>query len=346
MTDKIDVTVLAAGGSLPQGLPDPVADKLIPYLPVHGRIILIARRQGRIAGLLVALRRPTARMLRITWMWPQDERDIDQALAGRLAAYSGDNGIRVWRIAGSADVTEAQRLMLGLPAPAPDKDYAERWLGNDDPRPERRVPLYTQTTEFTCGPSSLAMSFAGLDGMTRPDRHLEVALWREATTVFGLTGPGGCDPYGVALAARKRGFATRLFMSTEEPVLLDRGNTEAKRDLMRFVQADFKTQAIEAGIAIEQRAFAIEEIAEAVAGGAIAILLIDQMETHGHHAPHWVVAHHLDDGVFFVNDPWIERDAFETDADARDLPIDRETLDRMAWYGEPRYRSALILSSP
>lgn len=345
MTDSIDVTTLDAGAGLPAGLPEDIAARLTSYLPAHGRKILIARQSGAIIGVLVALHRPTAQMFRIAWAWAA-RHEAGQALAAKLAQLSAEAGILSWRIAGEtteADVARDMRLLLGLPHGAGDRGFAERWLANHDMRAARDVPLYMQTTEFTCGPCSLAMSFAGFDPAQRPDRHIEIALWREATTVFGLTGPGGCDPYAMALAAAQRGHATRLYMSTEEPVLLDRGNTEAKRDLMRFVQADFKAKAHDARIVIENRAFDIAEIRDAVAGGAIAIVLIDQMETHGHAAPHWVVAHAIKDDIFLVNDPWIDREGFETGADAHDLPVKLSVLDRMSWYGEPRYRSAIIL---
>ncbi|QIG46629.1 hypothetical protein G5V57_01955 [Nordella sp. HKS 07] len=346
MTDSIDVTTLAADASLPSGLPEDIAGRLALYLPVHGRKILIARRSGMITGVLVVLHRPTAQMFRVAWMWAGD-REASQALAAKLEELSAEAGILSWRIAGEtteSEIADDMRLVLGLPRDTGKRGYSERWLANHGMRAKREVPLYAQTTEFTCGPCSLAMSFAGFDPGRVPDRHLEIALWREATTVFGLTGPGGCDPYAMALAAARRGHETKLFMSTDEPVLLDRGNTEAKRDLMRFVQADFKARASAAEIAIEKRAFDIAEIRDAVAGGAIAVVLIDQMETHGHTAPHWVVAHSVKDDVFLINDPWIDRASFETGAEAHDLPVRLSVLDRMAWYGEPRYRSAIVLS--
>lgn len=343
----IDVTLLDAEAGLPFGLPEDIAGRLSSYLPVHGRKILVARQAGTVTGLLVALHRPTAAMFRIVWLWAA-RREATHALAVKLAQLSAEASIRSWRIAEEtpeADIAEDMRMLLGIPRRADRRGFAERWLHNRDMTVARPVPLYLQSTEFTCGPCSLAMSFAGFDPAHVPTRHLEIALWREATTVIGLTGPGGCDPYAMALAAAKRGLATRLFMSTDEPVLLDRGNTEAKRDLMRFVQADFKTRALASPITIEKRAFDISEIRDCIADGAIAVLLVDQMESHGYRAPHWIVAHSVQEDDFLVNDPWIDSAAFETGADAHDVPVSLAALDRMAWYGEPRYRAAIILET-
>ncbi len=182
------------------------------------------------------------------------------------------------------------------------------------------------------------MAFAGLDPKADMDRSLEVAIWREATTIVSMDGPGGCDPYGLALAAASRGYGTRVFMSTSEPILIDRGNTEPKRDLMKFVQSDFKTRVFEAGITVKERAFDIAELRDALTDGSIAVVLVDQRETHGRTAPHWVAVHAAGDDHFLVNDPWFEPDALETPVDVVDLPIRDAMLEKMSWYGETPYR--------
>lgn len=97
----------------------------------------------------------------------------------------------------------------------------------------------------------------------------------------GIDGwPGGCDPYGLLLAAASRSYPVKVFMSMPEAILIDRDNTEAKRDLMKFVQVGFKGSVLGAGITVEDRAFTITELGDAVAAGSIAGL-IDQMETQG-----------------------------------------------------------------
>ena len=48
----------------------------------------------------------------------------------------------------------------------------------------RRVPHYGQTTDFSCGPSSLIMAMKALKPSIRIDRALELQLWREANTIF------------------------------------------------------------------------------------------------------------------------------------------------------------------
>lgn len=350
MAEPINVTQLLDGHEAPLGLPAAMAEHLAAIQSARGRIVFIARRGDAIVGLLIGRRRRTALMLRISHFWV-DADDIDRNAVGRelvsaLEQLSLDSDILTWRIAADTrenDVPTSLRALAGIAAAWPGSRYTERRLRNDGPTVNSTTPIYTQTTGFTCGSASLMMAFAGLDPSSAMDRLLELTMWREATTVVSMDGPGGCDPYGLALAATSRGYAVKVFMSTPEAILIDRGNTEAKRDLMKFVQADFKTRVLDAGIEVESRAFTIAELRDAVAAGSIAVVLIDQRETHGRTAPHWVVAHAVSEDHFLVNDPWFEVDALENATDVVDLPIRDAMFDRMAWYGEPAYRAALII---
>jgi hypothetical protein len=348
----IDIIQILDGQDAPDGLPAAVADRLAVFLAARGRLVLVARRGAAVVGLLVGLRRRTTAMLRIVWFWVDpaeadaDSQEAGRALIAELERISLASDVLAWRIAnttGETDIPVALRTLTGIAAAEPGSVYSQRALRNDEVPPRPLAPLYPQSTGFTCGPASLAMAFACFEPELLLDRQLEIALWREATTVIGLVGPGGCDPYGLALAVASRGYALRLFMSTPEPTLLDRGNTEAKRELMTFVQADFKSRVLASGVDVEHRAFESAELRDAIAGGAIAVVLIDQMETHGRTAPHWVVVHAVHDDLFLLNDPWVEIDAQETNADVLDLPIRTSVLERMAWYGEPRYRAALVI---
>ncbi|PLP55604.1 hypothetical protein CYK37_29645 [Mesorhizobium loti] len=350
MAEPITITQLPDGHEAPQGLPVAMAGHLAITQLARGRVVFIARRGDTVVGLLIARTRRTTTMLRISYFWVEatdvDPHSIGRELVSALEQLSLDRDILTWRIAAGTSedsVPENLRTLTGIAAAGPGTTYAERRLRNDGATATSRTPIYTQTTGFTCGSASLMMAFAGLDSSSGMDRLLEIAMWRQATTVVSMDGPGGCDPYGLALAATSRGYPVKVFMSTSEAILIDRGNTEAKRDLMRFVQADFKTRVLDAGIVVEERAFTIAELRDAVAGGSIAVVLIDQRETHERTAPHWVVVHAVSKEHFLVNDPWFEVDALETSTDVVDLPIRDAMFDRMAWYGEPPYRAALIV---
>ena len=69
-----------------------------------------------------------------------------------------------------------------------------------------KLPNYNQSLDFTCGPASLMMAIRALDKTQPLDRAHELQLWREANTVFMGKGHPGSSPYGLALAAWRRGF--------------------------------------------------------------------------------------------------------------------------------------------
>jgi hypothetical protein len=85
----------------------------------------------------------------------------------------------------------------------------------------RKLPYYNQSTDFTCGPSSLMMAMTALDKSQPIDRAHELQLWREANTVFMGKGHPGSSPYGLALAGWRRGFTVTLWLSQRGRFVLD-----------------------------------------------------------------------------------------------------------------------------
>jgi len=98
-----------------------------------------------------------------------------------------------------------------------------------------KVPYYAQTLDFTCGPASLMMAFKHFVPDITFDRAMEFSLWKEATLVFMTSGLGGCDPFGLALASRRRGFQTRVILSKEKSPFFSSVRLESKREVIRAV---------------------------------------------------------------------------------------------------------------
>src|SRR3984893_3574066 len=89
-------------------------------------------------------------------------------------------------------------------------------------------PYFHQTADFTCGPACImmALAWAELAAESRTDaspsrparKKFEPAppfgfdLWRQATTIFpcSATGPGGCEPYGMAVTLARHGLAPEI----------------------------------------------------------------------------------------------------------------------------------------
>lgn len=96
-----------------------------------------------------------------------------------------------------------------------------------------KIPYYHQNTDFTCGPASLLMAMSALSKRVKPGFEEELAIWREATTVFMTSGHGGCGPRGLALAAHRRGFKSEVWVSDKSPLFLDGVRSDKKKRSLR-----------------------------------------------------------------------------------------------------------------
>ncbi|WP_265515594.1 GNAT family N-acetyltransferase/peptidase C39 family protein [Nitratireductor luteus] len=209
--------------------------------------------------------------------------------------------------------------------------------------PHAGVPYYEQTADFTCGPACLMMAKARFDPAFKPSPILEVRLWRQATTVFMMSGPGGCEPFGLAVAAVDIGLAAQIMVSHKGPLFLDSVRDEEKRRVMRLAQLDFRNRARALAIPVSDRAFTLDDIRDALQRGALVAVLISGYLMFGKKVPHWVLAIGDDGGHIFVHDPWVEDERGETAADAANIPIPHASFMRMAQFGRRGLRAAVVL---
>ncbi|PKR49606.1 peptidase C39 family protein [Thalassospira marina] len=211
----------------------------------------------------------------------------------------------------------------------------------------RPSPLhfYHQTLPFTCGPASLMMAMNALNPAIEMDRSSEIALWREATTIFMTSGHGGCGPLGLALAAHRRGFSAGVLVSREGPLFVDTVRKDENRKVVELVHYDFAAQAAKAGITVQSGAFGIDDIERHTRDGQMALVLISQYRIYGDKIPHWVVVSGFDDRFVYVTDPDIgEDDEPYNGSDCVSVPILRHEFDLMARYGRSKLQAAVFIN--
>ncbi len=207
----------------------------------------------------------------------------------------------------------------------------------------KELPYYAQSTPFTCGPAALMMAMHAQDRQQPLTRQEEVQLWREATTVYMTTGLGGTSPFGLALAAARRGFTARVWASHLEVPFLDSVRSEHKRDLMTLVHNQFISECHDEGVELEARDLYRVDIPALLAEGWSILLLISTWRLNRNKAPHWVWLVDLDDHHAYLNDPDIDDDYQQSELDNQFMPVSLDELDGMTRYGKQRYRAAVMI---
>ncbi len=206
-----------------------------------------------------------------------------------------------------------------------------------------RVPYYPQSLEFTCGPAALMMAMKAIDPKTKLNRQLEIQIWREATSIFMTSGHGGCEPYGLALAAYHRGFDVEVQVTSREPMFLGTVRDEDRRAVIAMVHQEFTRQIKQTGITVKVEKFDIDAMIKAFDQGGIPLVLISHFRLTGEKSPHWIVMTGYADDFVFFHDPYVDWDLGKTETDSVRIPATRAEFVQMARYGISRGRAAVII---
>lgn len=219
----------------------------------------------------------------------------------------------------------------------------EKLLRADDALPVSQTPFYEQTTDFTCGSACLVMALARYVDTAYLAPIWEIRLWREATIVFMLAGPGGCEPFGLAVVAHQYGLAPVIFCSRKNLLFLDTVRNHEKRTVMELAQVDFRRRARELKIETHISAFTLGDVRTAIAGGKVVAVLVSGYLMFGKKVPHWILAHGDDGRHIMIHDPWVEEEVGETVGDAANLPVPYAVFDRISRFGRNELRAAVFL---
>ncbi|WP_099865846.1 GNAT family N-acetyltransferase/peptidase C39 family protein [Pararhizobium haloflavum] len=205
------------------------------------------------------------------------------------------------------------------------------------------TPFYEQTTDFTCGAACLNMAMGRYVSADYLDPVWEIRFWREATTIFMMSGMGGCEPFGLAVAAHQYGLDPEIYVTDTRVLFLDTVRDPEKRQVMELAQRDFRQRVVEADIPVMSHAASLNTIRAAIARGHSAIVLVSGYFMFGKKVPHWVLAHGDDGRHIILHDPWVEDKIEETASDAANLPVPYEIFDRITRFGKAHLRAAVII---
>ncbi|MGH6894628.1 MAG: peptidase C39 family protein [Dongiaceae bacterium] len=206
------------------------------------------------------------------------------------------------------------------------------------------VPHYNQTTDFTCGPSSLLMAMKTLDPKIDLSRTHELLLWREANTIFmGGPGHGGCGATGLALAAHRRGFDVEVWVNHKGTLLGTRPRDKDRAKVMDLLQQSDIDEMKRLKIPYRIGARSIEDLRLDIAEGAVPVVLVSMDHIHQDPTAHWVVVTGIDEEDVTVNDPWISRDKGHTRRTVTDYAVPRGEFPAMTAYGPRKERATVLL---
>lgn len=241
-----------------------------------------------------------------------------------------------------------------IPSTIPgDATHAHAWSYWRVASPAAIPRYYGQTTEVTCGAvasllAQTALALPTFGEELRENRRAEIAFWRRATNL------PACEPVGLAVETAKEQLAAHplpeVFLSTSEPVLIaDFADAPEERMLREDLQQQAREEAREMGIPLRHEWISAAEIADRVAAGEQALLLIDLTELIADPTPHWVLASQVVQGAdgtpnLLISDPWVHYPNAETWVDTFALPLPLESVERVTRWGDPAYRGVIFLA--
>lgn len=186
----------------------------------------------------------------------------------------------------------------------------------------------------------MAMRYLG--GHKKMTRVFETELWREATTIFMMSGHGGCSAEGLAAAALKRGFDATVYSSDANVPFLDSVRAKSKKEIITLSHQEFMRDIKELGGKVRVGNFTDAQVMDEIRKGHLPLVLVSSYRLYDKKVPHWVVISGFDDEHLYLHDPWIPKGLER--ADALHLPLKRKDFDKVSRFGKARHRYMVVLS--
>jgi ribosomal protein S18 acetylase RimI-like enzyme len=208
----------------------------------------------------------------------------------------------------------------------------------------RTAPRYVhQTTEFTCGPACIMMALAWANPKFQPTPATELALWRQATTIFMTSGPGGCEPYGMAVTLARHGLTPTVHVSAPGPYFLDTARGADKRRVMQLTQKEFYREAQALGIVTHLTPVTESVLMETFEAGSVAIVLVSGYHMVPRGRPHWIFAFGRDGRHILMHDPAAVRDREGAARAPETYAVPWPAFARMLPVGPARLSAAIVI---
>jgi ribosomal protein S18 acetylase RimI-like enzyme len=318
--------------------------------------VIVAEADGRLAGTAIVLLRPSsnvARLYSIAVAPQMGGRGIGPMLleAAEQAAIARDRCAMRLEVHEHNHKAVARYRKSGYTQFGRHERYYEdggnalrfekRLVSRSDPKAAPRY--FHQTTEFTCGPACVMMALAWADPAFRPEPVLEFELWREATTIYMASGPGGCEVYGLAVALKRHGLEPEIRVSHDGPYFLSTVKSPEKRRVMELTQAEFRREAKALTIPTRLAPAGESVLMSAFDHGRVAIVLVSGYRLVPRGQPHWVFAFGRDGRHILLHDPAATRDEHGRAIAPETYAVPWPAFERMTYLGRDRLSAAILV---
>jgi ribosomal protein S18 acetylase RimI-like enzyme len=327
------------------------------FLASPSAAVIVAHAGARLAGTAIVLFRPralAARLYSLAVAPALGGRGVAGMLLEAAEAAALGRGCRLIRL----EVHVANHAALARYRKSGYREFGRLRKyyedGGDALRFEKRLvadlpalaaaPRYFhQSTEFTCGPACMMMALAWADQKFAPAPAFELQLWREATTIFTGAGPGGCEPYGIAVALRQRGLAPEVYVSRPGPYFLATAASADRRRVMELTQRQFLCEA--QALAIPSHLTPVSEsvLMRAFDAGCVAIVLVSGYHMVPRGKPHWIFAFGRDGRHVLMHDPAAIRDDQGMAIAAETYALPWSAFERVIHLGRERLSAAIVI---
>jgi ribosomal protein S18 acetylase RimI-like enzyme len=318
--------------------------------------LIVAHADGKLAGTAIVLFRPralVARLYSIAVVPHMSGRGVAPMLLAAAEAAAFARGCRVIRL----EVHVRNHAALARYRKSGYREFGRRRRyyedGGDALRFEKRLdcvpalttapPYFHQSTEFTCGPACIMMALAWADRAFRPTPAFEFELWRQATTIFMGAGPGGCEPYGMAVALRRHGLAPELYVSRRGPYFVDGVRAADRRRVMQLTQHAFEREARALAVRSHLTPLTESVLMRAFDAGSVAIVLVSGYHMIPRGKPHWIFAFGRDGRRVLMHDPAAVRDEQGMAIAAETYALPWTAFERVIHLGRDRLSAAIVI---
>jgi hypothetical protein len=187
------------------------------------------------------------------------------------------------------------------------------------------------------------MALAWADRKFKPAPAFEFALWREATTILSGSGPGGCEPYGMAVTLRRHGLWPEIYVSRPGTYFIETVKSADKRRVIQLVQAEFQREAGAANIPTHLTPVNESVLMRAFDAGNVAIVLVSGYHVIPRGMPHWIFAFGRNGRHVLMHDPAAIRDDQGMAAAAESYAVPWTAFERVLHVGRERLSAAIVI---